>query len=152
MAHSSWWRTPAGERFEFRQRLVSTWESLLVRGLVRGNSLRYFFSANPSRADLSGVDLSDGNLFSVSQDWAKAKLSGANLSGAKAPTVFFVEANLGGANLSIRYFPIIEYALDRVVTLPCEREVSPPQELSGRSDCGPPCVHRRGAQHAVRLG
>jgi uncharacterized protein YjbI with pentapeptide repeats len=88
--------TPAGERFEFRQRLLSTWESLLVRGLVRGNSL----SANPSRADLSGADLSDGNLLSVSQNWAKAKLSGANLSGAKAPTVFFIEANLGGANLS----------------------------------------------------
>src|ERR1700733_4475178 len=119
MAHSSWWRTPAGERFEFRQRLVSTWESLLVRGLVRGNSLRYFFSANPSRADLSGVDLSDGNLFSVSQDWAKAKLSGANLSGAKAPTVFFVEANLGGANLKavwtnlIKQRPAAKLTIDR---------------------------------------
>ena len=40
-----------------------------------------------------------------------------------------------------------------VVTLPCgEREVSPPQELSGRCDCGPPRVHRRGAERAVRLG
>ena len=38
-------------------------------------------------------------------------------------------------------------------TLPCgEREVSPPQELSGRCDCGPPRVHRRGAERAVRLG
>ena len=42
---------------------------------------------------------------------------------------------------------------DGVVTLPCsEREVSPSQELSGRCDCGPPRVHRRGAERAVRLG
>src|SRR5271170_5338658 len=39
------------------------------------------------------------------------------------------------------------------VTLPCgEREVSAPQELLGRCDCGPPRLHRRGAQRAVRLG
>ena len=39
-----------------------------------------------------------------------------------------------------------------IVTLPCgEREVSAPQELSGR-DCGPPRGHRRSAKHAVRLG
>ena len=39
------------------------------------------------------------------------------------------------------------------VTLPCrEREVSAPQELSGRCDCGPPRGHRRGAKRAVRLG
>ena len=39
------------------------------------------------------------------------------------------------------------------VTLPCgEREVSAPQELSGRCDCGPPRVHRRSAKRAVRLG
>ena len=44
-------------------------------------------------------------------------------------------------------------AEDGVVTLPCaEREVSPPQELSGRCDCGPPRGHRRGAERAVRLG
>jgi hypothetical protein len=40
-----------------------------------------------------------------------------------------------------------------VVALPCaERVVSPPQELSGHCDCGPPRVHRRGAERAVRLG
>ena len=40
-----------------------------------------------------------------------------------------------------------------VVTLPCsEREVSAPQELSGRCDCCAPRVHRRGAKGAVRLG
>ena len=39
------------------------------------------------------------------------------------------------------------------VTLPFgEREVSAPQELLGRCDCGPPRLHRRGAQRAVRLG
>ena len=39
------------------------------------------------------------------------------------------------------------------VTLPCrEREVSVPQELSGRCDRGAPRVHRRGAKRAVRLG
>ena len=39
------------------------------------------------------------------------------------------------------------------VTLPCrEREVSAPQELSGRCDCGPPRGHRSSAKHAVRLG
>ena len=39
------------------------------------------------------------------------------------------------------------------VTLPCrEREVSAPQELSGRCDCSPPRGHRRSAKHAVRLG
>jgi hypothetical protein len=38
-----------------------------------------------------------------------------------------------------------------VVTLPCsEREVSAPQELSGRSHRGAPGVHRRGAKRAVR--
>ena len=38
------------------------------------------------------------------------------------------------------------------VTLPSrEREVSAAQELLGRCDCGPPRVHRRGAQRAVRL-
>ena len=37
------------------------------------------------------------------------------------------------------------------VTLPCrEREVSAAQELSGRCDCRPPRVHRRGAKRAVR--
>jgi hypothetical protein len=42
---------------------------------------------------------------------------------------------------------------DGVVTLLCdEREVSPPQELSGHCDCGPPRVHRRGAERAVRWG
>ena len=41
--------------------------------------------------------------------------------------------------------------LDGFVTLPCrEREVSSPQELSDRCDCGPPCGHRVGAKHAVR--
>ena len=40
-----------------------------------------------------------------------------------------------------------------VVTLPSgELEVSPPQESSGHCDCGPPRVHRRGAERAVRLG
>src|SRR5271157_4660883 len=39
------------------------------------------------------------------------------------------------------------------VTLPCrEREVSAPQELSGRCDCGPPRGHRHGAKRAVRVG
>jgi len=39
------------------------------------------------------------------------------------------------------------------VTLPCrEREVSAPQELSGRCDSRPPRGHRRSAKHAVRLG
>ena len=39
------------------------------------------------------------------------------------------------------------------VTLPCrEREVSAPQELSGRRDRRPPRGHRRSAKHAVRLG
>src|SRR5271156_3114736 len=39
------------------------------------------------------------------------------------------------------------------VTLPCgEREVSAPQELLGRCDFGPPRLHRRGAERAVRLG
>ena len=39
------------------------------------------------------------------------------------------------------------------VTLPCrEREVSAPQELSGRCDRGPPRGHRRSAKRAVRLG
>ena len=39
------------------------------------------------------------------------------------------------------------------VTLPCrEREVSVPQELSGRCDCSPPRGHRDTAKHAVRLG
>ena len=33
-----------------------------------------------------------------------------------------------------------------------EREVSAPQELSGRCDCGPPRGHRHGAKRAVRLG
>jgi hypothetical protein len=55
---------------------------------------------NLGGADLSGANLSDGNLLSVSQNWARAKLSGANLSGARAPTVFFNEANVSGANLS----------------------------------------------------
>src|ERR1700690_325953 len=42
---------------------------------------------------------------------------------------------------------------DGVVTWPCsEREVSVPQELSGRCDCCAPRVHRRGAKRAVRLG
>ena len=42
---------------------------------------------------------------------------------------------------------------DGFVTLRCgEREVSAPQELSGRCDSGPPRVHRRGAKRAVRLG
>jgi hypothetical protein len=37
--------------------------------------------------------------------------------------------------------------------LPCsEREVSVPQELSGRLDRGAPGVHRRGAKRVVRLG
>jgi|ERR1700733_1857491 putative transposase len=40
-----------------------------------------------------------------------------------------------------------------VVTLPCsKREVSVPQELSGRCDRGAPRVYRRGAKRAVRLG
>ena len=39
------------------------------------------------------------------------------------------------------------------VTLPrSEREVSTPQELSGRSDRGASSLHRRGAKRAVRLG
>ncbi len=39
------------------------------------------------------------------------------------------------------------------VTLPCrEREVSAPQETSGRCDCGPPRGHRDSAKRAVRLG
>ena len=46
----------------------------------------------------------------------------------------------------------IVYIQKEVVTLPCEREVSPPQELSGRCDRGAPRVHRRGAKRAVRLG
>jgi uncharacterized protein YjbI with pentapeptide repeats len=100
MAHPSWWRTPVAEHFEFRQRLVSTWESLLVRGLVSGNWLTHLFGANPSRADLSGADLSDGDLSSVSRSWADAKLNGANLSGARAAGAFFNGANLSGANLS----------------------------------------------------
>src|SRR5208337_897094 len=42
---------------------------------------------------------------------------------------------------------------DGFVTLPCrEREVSVPQELSGRCDCSPPRGHRDTAKHAVRLG
>ena len=44
-------------------------------------------------------------------------------------------------------------ACDGFVTLPCgEREVSAPQELLGRCDCGPPRGHRRSAKRAVRLG
>jgi hypothetical protein len=40
-----------------------------------------------------------------------------------------------------------------LVTLPCrEREVSAPQELSSRCDCGPPPGHRNGAKRAVRSG
>jgi hypothetical protein len=39
-----------------------------------------------------------------------------------------------------------------VITLPAERAVSAPQELSGRCDRGAPRVHRRGAKRAVRLG
>ena len=39
------------------------------------------------------------------------------------------------------------------VTLPCrEREVSAPQELSGRRDSRPPRGHRDTAKRAVRLG
>ena len=39
-----------------------------------------------------------------------------------------------------------------VVTLPCgEREVSAPQELSGR-DCGRPRGHPDSTKHAVRVG
>src|SRR5208337_2641277 len=39
------------------------------------------------------------------------------------------------------------------VAVPCrEREVSVPQQLSGRCDCGPPRGHRDGAKRAVRLG
>ena len=39
------------------------------------------------------------------------------------------------------------------VTLPCRgREVSVPQELSGRSDCLAPRAHRRGAKRAMRPG
>src|SRR5208282_3579902 len=39
------------------------------------------------------------------------------------------------------------------VTLPCrEREVSVPQELSGRRDSRPPRGHRSSAKRAVRLG
>ena len=39
------------------------------------------------------------------------------------------------------------------VTLPCRgREVSAPQELSGRCDRRPPRGHRRTAKHAVGLG
>ena len=42
---------------------------------------------------------------------------------------------------------------DGFVTLPCrEREVSAPQELSGRCDCGSPRGHRDTAKRAVRLG
>ena len=42
---------------------------------------------------------------------------------------------------------------DGFVTLPCrEREVSAPQELSGRCDCSPPRGHRNTAKRAVRLG
>ncbi len=44
-------------------------------------------------------------------------------------------------------------ALKGFVTLPCrEREVSAPQELSGRCDCGPPRGHRDTAKRAVGLG
>ena len=40
-----------------------------------------------------------------------------------------------------------------VVTLPLDkREMSAPQELSGRCDCSPPGVHRLSAKHTVRLG
>ena len=42
---------------------------------------------------------------------------------------------------------------DGFVTLPCrEREVSAPQELSGRCDCGPPRGHRDSAKRALRVG
>jgi hypothetical protein len=42
---------------------------------------------------------------------------------------------------------------DGIVTLLCgEREVSPPQELSGHCDCGSPRGHRDSAKRAVRLG
>ena len=44
-------------------------------------------------------------------------------------------------------------ACEGFVTLPCrEREVSAPQELSGRCDCGPPRGHRDSAKRAVRVG
>ena len=45
------------------------------------------------------------------------------------------------------------YTCGGFVTLPCrEREVSAPQELSGRCDCSPPRCHRDTAKRAVRLG
>jgi hypothetical protein len=44
-------------------------------------------------------------------------------------------------------------ACNRVVTLPCsEREVSAPQELSGRCDRSALGIHHRCAKSAVRLG
>jgi hypothetical protein len=44
-------------------------------------------------------------------------------------------------------------AVHGFVTLPCrEREMSTPQELSGRCDCGPPRSHGVSAKRTVRLG
>jgi uncharacterized protein YjbI with pentapeptide repeats len=78
--------------------------------------LAYLSGMPGTRWDASGADLAGADeprrggpqrgepqrwdLLSVSQNWARAKLSAANLSGAKAPTVFFNEANVSGANLS----------------------------------------------------
>jgi hypothetical protein len=46
-----------------------------------------------------------------------------------------------------------QHCTNGVVTLPCrEREVSVPQELSGRCDRGPPRGHRVSAKRTVRLG
>jgi hypothetical protein len=48
---------------------------------------------------------------------------------------------------------IVTIATGGFVTLPCrEREVSAPQELSGRCDRRPPRGHRRTAKHTVCTG
>ena len=63
------------------------------------------------------------------------------------------QAAIRVALISLRRCVSVKTSLARVVTLPCsEREVSAPQELSGRLDRGTPRVHRRRAKPAVRLG
>ena len=60
---------------------------------------------------------------------------------------------LGRKDELLRLLERPEIPLNGFVTLPCrEREVSAPQELSGRCDCGPPRGHRSSAKHAVSLG
>src|SRR5208337_2177922 len=77
------------------------------------------------------------------------------------PASWFARAKLSpsGRDCSLNYFgvdasqPLSEWRRKGFVTLPCrEREVSAPQELSGRRDRRPPRGHRRSAKHAVRLG